>query len=1153
MGFNPLSRRPTAPPSRRPRCHRPCLELLESRLVPSTIDHSGGFLSHSDLTNNGSATYVGTQAQLTSGAQNQAGSIFTNTTFDITQFTTMFTFVQTAVTSPSGGGLTFTIQNVSPTAVGTNQDGLGYAGINNSVAIKFDLFDNANQVPYSATGIFTDGRDPTDRQPGLPSQFPDMSVNLAGTGIDLHSGDTFRVTLTYNGSSLGETIFDLNTGISFSTAYSVNIPSIVGSNTAFVGFTGSSGGFTAMQNIQTWQGTFGPQSSFAPIITSLNPTSVQAGSSSFVLTVNGANFGTGATVLWSPSGGTLTALTPFTPGSSSQLQVLVPSSLVTTPGTVSITVSQLVGRSFVNSNAATFTITPFPPFAPVITSISPPSVPAGSSNFSVIVSGTNFVSGATVQWTTANGTTMSLPTTPLILNGTLQLVGSVSSSLVASPGTATITVTQTVNGSQQTSNGVTFFIGTPPSVAPIITSIVPSSMPQGSPSFDLSVFGSNFVSGAVVQWTANGTTTSLPTTLESVNGVVLLLAIVQPSQVTAPGTVSITVTQVVNGITLTSNAVPFTVTTAPGAPMITSISPTSVPPGSSTFTLTVNGSNFMSGATVQWTTAGGTTISLPTTPIIVNSTIVQLQASVDSSLVASSGTAAITVTQTVNGFQLTSNAVNFTIGPSPFIPVITSLSPPSVQAGSGSFTLIVNGSNFVLGASVVWTANGRSTPLIPFSVSSSQILVIVPSSLLTTPVTAFVTVNEVVNAIPQTSNAMTFVVSPTAPAPIISSISPTSVQQGSGSFTLTVNGANFASGATVQWSQNGATTSLLPFLNTGSQLQVVVPSSLLNTAGTVSITVTQVVNGITLTSNAVSFLVVPPIAAPIITSISPPSVQQGSGSFTLTVNGANFASGATVQWSQNGGTTPLLPFLNTGSQLQVVVPSSLLTTTGTVSITVTQVVNGSTLTSNAVTFAITPVSTAISATGLNITATVNVAQDFTVAQFTDLNPNAQTGAYAVSIDFGDGTPLQAGRVTQPGGAGTPFFVDATHTYTQTGTFTVHVEIFKEIEGFAQTFSTATVIPAGGADGPGGGNAALLGSQPLLQVNELQVAGPVSALSPSAKTSVTPVPIQSSTSTQSGQSSNADDLYWQLVGTGQIGDGNDWVSSDPVSTLGGGSL
>src|SRR5262249_38723150 len=72
------------------RVFRPLVELLESRLVPSTIDHSAGFASHGDLQNNGSATFTGTVARLTVGNAMEAGSIFTTAKFDITRFSTSF-------------------------------------------------------------------------------------------------------------------------------------------------------------------------------------------------------------------------------------------------------------------------------------------------------------------------------------------------------------------------------------------------------------------------------------------------------------------------------------------------------------------------------------------------------------------------------------------------------------------------------------------------------------------------------------------------------------------------------------------------------------------------------------------------------------------------------------------------------------------------------------------------------------------------------------------------------------------------------------------------------------------------------------------------------------------------------------------------------
>jgi hypothetical protein len=76
-----------------------------------TIDHSAGFASHDDLTNNGSATYSGTAARLTAAVNNQAGSLFANTPVDITNFSTTFTFQMVKGTNPIADGITFTIQN----------------------------------------------------------------------------------------------------------------------------------------------------------------------------------------------------------------------------------------------------------------------------------------------------------------------------------------------------------------------------------------------------------------------------------------------------------------------------------------------------------------------------------------------------------------------------------------------------------------------------------------------------------------------------------------------------------------------------------------------------------------------------------------------------------------------------------------------------------------------------------------------------------------------------------------------------------------------------------------------------------------------------------------------------------------------------------
>ncbi|HEV2304839.1 MAG TPA: hypothetical protein VGR93_04930, partial [Candidatus Acidoferrales bacterium] len=78
------------------------------------------------------------------------------------------------------------------------------------------------------------------------------AVDLTPSGVDLHSGDVMNVHMTYDGTTLTMTITDATTESTFTTSWTVNIPGTVGGNTAYVGFTGGTGGYTAVQEILSW-------------------------------------------------------------------------------------------------------------------------------------------------------------------------------------------------------------------------------------------------------------------------------------------------------------------------------------------------------------------------------------------------------------------------------------------------------------------------------------------------------------------------------------------------------------------------------------------------------------------------------------------------------------------------------------------------------------------------------------------------------------------------------------------------------------------------------------------------------------------------------------------------------------------------------------
>ena len=210
------------------------------QLANSAVNYGAGFTA-GGMSLNGTAALSGTALQLTNGNTYEAASSFYKTPVNVGTFTTDFSF---QLINPLADGFTFVLQNQGVSALGGFGIDLGYgtgtAGIQNSVAIKFDLYNNAGEGTDS-TGLYTDGAQPT-----VPA------TDLTSTGVNLHSGDVFAVHMSYDGTTLTVTITDTVTGATATQSYPVNIPSIVGGNTAFVGFTAGTGGEAATQNILTW-------------------------------------------------------------------------------------------------------------------------------------------------------------------------------------------------------------------------------------------------------------------------------------------------------------------------------------------------------------------------------------------------------------------------------------------------------------------------------------------------------------------------------------------------------------------------------------------------------------------------------------------------------------------------------------------------------------------------------------------------------------------------------------------------------------------------------------------------------------------------------------------------------------------------------------
>jgi hypothetical protein len=194
---------------------------------------------------NGGTTLSGTKLHLLDGSQDEARSAFFPTLVNVQQFQTTFTF---QMTNPNADGIAFVLQSQGPTALGGFGAALGYgpqqAGgaptLKNSAAIKFDLYNNAGEGKDS-TGLYLNGVIPT-----MPS------IDLTSSGVNLHSGNVFSAALNYDGTTLTVVLTDTVTKASATQTYTVNLPSILGSSSGYVGFSGGTGTATATADILSW-------------------------------------------------------------------------------------------------------------------------------------------------------------------------------------------------------------------------------------------------------------------------------------------------------------------------------------------------------------------------------------------------------------------------------------------------------------------------------------------------------------------------------------------------------------------------------------------------------------------------------------------------------------------------------------------------------------------------------------------------------------------------------------------------------------------------------------------------------------------------------------------------------------------------------------
>jgi hypothetical protein len=185
---------------------------------------------------------------------------------------------------------------------------------------------------------------------------------------------------------------------------------------------------------------------------------------------------------------------------------------------------------------------------------------------------------------------------------------------------------------------------------------------------------------------------------------------------------------------------------SPTGAFISALSPANASAGGPGFTLTITVSTgsqvgFVAQTVVQWNGKNLTTVFVSATTVT---------ATVPAALIATPGTAFVNTKSPSTGSQDNglSNSVAFIINPTPNpLPVVSSMTPTSVGAGSAALMLTITGSSFLPttdpsgGSQVHWNSGAVQSTLAIVSISATQIQATIPASLLTTQgTTATVTV-----------------------------------------------------------------------------------------------------------------------------------------------------------------------------------------------------------------------------------------------------------------------------------------------------------------------------------------------------------------------------------------------------------------------------
>lgn len=211
------------------------------------------------LTCVGNTAVSGGALRVTPAAGGQSGAGYSTTAITLGASATFSTTFQFRFTNPGGiapaDGITFVLA-ANPTGLGIGGGGIGYQGVPNSVAIEFDTFNNggvdlsSNHVAVDTSGVLTNTA--TANPYGVATcNFSGSSYLLPGC---MSNGDLWSVIIGYDGALLTVKVQDgASAAQTVINALPIDIAALLGTTSAFVGFTSGTGSGFENHDILNWQ------------------------------------------------------------------------------------------------------------------------------------------------------------------------------------------------------------------------------------------------------------------------------------------------------------------------------------------------------------------------------------------------------------------------------------------------------------------------------------------------------------------------------------------------------------------------------------------------------------------------------------------------------------------------------------------------------------------------------------------------------------------------------------------------------------------------------------------------------------------------------------------------------------------------------------